>query len=136
MKINEENALIHKIHYWASLTINYSSSMIAMVILKKEYDSLPTLLVSVFALVLFAAMYIERDMCVKDTSYSSIIFKYVCVFLLSGIIVYKTYEKTNFRVAIILSSFIVVEILVAFTINYRYIIRKKFKQMLKRHKTK
>ena len=97
MKTHEENALIHKIHYWASLTINYSSSMIAIVILKKEYDSLPTLLVSVFALVLFAAMHIDRDMCVKDTSYSSIIFKYVCVFLLSGIIVYKTYEKTNFR---------------------------------------
>ena len=136
MKIHEENALIHKIHYWASLTINYSSSVIAIVILKKEYDNLPTILVSVFALVLFAAMYIDRDMCKKDTSYSSIIFKYICVFLLSGLFVYKAYEKTSLTVAIILSSLIVFEILIAFTINHRYIIRNKFKQMIKRCKTK
>ena len=113
-------------------TINYSSSMIAVVILKKEYDSLPTLLVNVFVLVLFAAMHINRDMCVKDTSYSSIIFKYVCVFLLSGIIVYKTYEKTNFRVAIILSSFIVLEILIAFAINHRYKIRNWIRKKIQR----
>jgi hypothetical protein len=136
MKIHEENALIHKIHYWSSLTFNYFSYIVSCSIFNRSNKILLGGIAIATLIIITAISEIDFDMCVKDTSYSSIIFKYVCVFLLSGIIVYKTYEKTNFRVAIILSSFIVVEILVAFTINYRYIIRNKFKQMLKRHKTK
>ena len=132
MKINEENALIHKIHYWASLTFNYFSYVVSYSIFNRSYKILlGGSAVAVF-IIITAISEIKFDMCVKDTSYRSIIFKYICVFVLSGLIVYKTYEKTTLNAAIILSSFIVLEILIAFVINHRYKIRNWIRKKIQR----
>ena len=132
MKINEENALIHKIHYWASLTFNYFSYVVSCSIFNRSYKILlGGSAVAVF-IIITAISEIKFDMCVKDTSYRSIIFKYICVFVLSGLIVYETYEKTTLNAAIILSSFIVLEILIAFVINHRYKIRNWIRKKIQR----
>ena len=132
LKIYEENALIHKIHYWASLIFNYLSYVVTCSIFNRNYKILLIGGVIVAFIIITAVFEIDYDMCVKDTFYSSIIFKYICVFLLSALFVYKTYKKTTLGVAIILSSFIVLEIMIAFTINHRYKIRNWIRKKIKR----
>ena len=130
MKIHKENAIIHKIHLWSSLIINSLSTVVAYAVFYKNYDILPVGAAGGVSLVLMAVIKIRRDMCFEDISFASIVLDYFCMFLISGIFVYKAYEKTSLTVAVILSSFIVLEILIAFTINYRYIIRNKIKQII------
>lgn len=128
MKIQEKTILLHRIHYWASLTINVFVATISCFVVNKDFSTLITgILVAIFVGVA-AVGNIDYDMHLKDTSYGSIIFKYVCVLGLSCIIVYRTYVVTSLTVAIVMISIIILEAIIALLINHRYKIINAIKQ--------
>ena len=128
MKIQEKTILLHRIHYWASLTINVFVATISYFVVNKDFSTLITGILVAISVGVAAVGYIDYDMHLKDTSYGSIIFKYVCVLGLSCIIVYRTYVVTSLTVAIVMISIIILEAIIALLINHRYKIINAIKQ--------
>lgn len=79
---------------------------------------------AIWGIVSRISLQMQRD----DTSNLSQIFRYVCFFLYSCIIVYGTYTEISHLLAAIIVLIMIIEIVVAILIPYRYRIINKLKR--------
>ena len=133
MTFNKKNILMHKIHYWLSLDINFIISVLSCAVYKSDYTIIPTMLFIIVISILFEVLLVSIDM---DDNASNIVFDYLCVFILSCLMVYQTYIVTSLKVAIIPVIAIIIEFLMIFVIIYRYKIRNKIIKIFKKKRSK
>ena len=136
MNIYKKTALLHMIHMWTSLFINQSIPIIAAVVLKEKltFKFLAILFLIGLITVYWIISKISLDMIKDDTSIGVQIFRYSCAFALSCIIVYDTYTRISHLLALIIVGLMILEIIVAILIPFRYRIINKFKKIKNRHK--
>ena len=136
MNIYKKTALLHKINMWVSLSINFFISVIATAVLKGKisFSSMAVVFLAGVATVMYIISKISLDMTKDDTSKAGQIFQYVCAFALSCIMVYSTYTKISHLIALIIVFIMILEIIVAILISFRYRIINKFKKITKKFK--
>ncbi len=133
MTFNKKNILMHKIHYWLSLDINFIISVLSCAVYKSDYTIIPTMLFIVVISILLEVLRVSIDM---DDNTNKIVFDYLCVFILSCLMVYHTYIVTSLKVAIIPVIAIIIEFLMIFVIIYPYKIRNKIIKIFKKKRSK
>ena len=136
MNIYRKTALLHMIHLWVSCSINASISIIGTAVLKGKvtFDLIFALFLVGAVAVLSIVSRISIQMSRNDTSNGAQIFRYVCAFGGSSIIVYSTYTQTSYLLALIIAFLMILEIVVAILIPFRYRIINKFKKITNKFK--
>ena len=135
MKTEKENALLHKIHAWASLIVNTLIALsIRLVNNSLSFNISDWILIFnvLIAVIMSAVSRISLDMSQNDVAISSLIFQYVCALILSIIIVYTLYEEISLKSSLIIIIAIVIEVIIAFIIIFRYRIRRWFRKLRKK----
>ena len=134
MNFERKTALIHKIHAWISMAINFFVFSVLYSIEENDYSKAAGIIVILLLLLLFGTAKILYDMHINDISKRSLIFTYICVLLLSCMMTYALYENTSLFFMLIALSVVIAEILVAVLICYRFQILKSLKSIIKRSK--
>lgn len=135
MNFERKNALIHKIHAWISMAINFLVFSILYCIEENDFSKLAGIIVVFLLLLLFGVSRILYDMHINDISKSSLVFTYVCILLLSCMMIYALYENASLFFVLIALSLVIAEILIVILIYYRFQILSIFnKSIIKRGK--
>lgn len=132
MNIEKENALIHKIHSWVSLLLNILITSVFYVLDEGNPSKLIGTVIVLVLILLYSIIRISLDMQINDISRKSIVFNYICILLLSSLMIYSIYEKVSVVSMLIVLLLVVVEILVAIFLSYRY----KIINMIRKHRKK
>ena len=132
MNIEKENALIHKIHLWVSLLLNILITSVFYVLDEGNPSKLIGTVIVLVLILLYSIIRISLDMQINDISRKSIVFNYICILLLSSLMIYFLYEKVSVVSMLIDLLLVVVEILVAIFLSYRY----KIINMIRKHRKK
>lgn len=136
MKLQLKTMVIHKIFGWVCFFINDLIMWISIYYINRnlEFDYVLFGIASVVAIGAYGALKIWRDIGVNDLGTSSVIVEYICVFIISAMMVNIAYNKAGFAGMIIMLIFITIEIAIIFMIPYRYRIYNKIKSILKKKK--
>ena len=120
MNIHKKTALIHMIHAWTSLSINFLISTVIYAFSTGKvscYFVISACVVGVLTIgdIVSRILY---QLQVNDTSNTAQLFRYLCVLLYSCMLVYITYIRISHFTALIVVIAIIVEIVIAIMIPF------------------
>ena len=133
MKIQEKNVFLVKVWVFASLGLNWLISCIAGFFYTNNTRLLIIGLVPFLLWISASVLHAQLSILKKDLSAISTILECLGILALSGVMVYKLYQKVNLMWALILAGMIIFEGIVLLVIIHRYRILRFFKRLLQTH---
>lgn len=126
MRFHEKTALLHKIHVWSSLIFNELIAAWCIISVKKDLHIAIIIALTLGTEIFWVCNRISLNMLQKSTGKSALVCDYVCVLILSVIIMQYTYNGFSKTGAMLILLAIIIEFLIIFVIIFRYKIRKAF----------
>ncbi|MBR2339709.1 MAG: hypothetical protein IKA74_02620 [Clostridia bacterium] len=134
MTIYKKTKVIQKLWGWISLDINLLVFALLMWAEKGEKRFLIYGLIAFFIVLIYCIGKVGSDITTDNLTNGIIVFEYICMFVLCLFGIYKVYDYSTLTKTLIMTAFVIVEILIAIAIPYRFKIVNFFKAKCKNKK--
>ena len=127
--MKKRDAIVYKLHYWISFTINIAFTLIVNVLQKNESIPFYIIIVAVLSIGSEGALRLFHDFNIRDFSISTLIVDYFGVIVMSGLLIYFLFDDYLEYYALQLFIICIIEASIFPIIYHRNKIKNKLKKM-------